>query len=165
MLRRLFPLFWMVLIGAAPLAAETILLVVQERIDGKPLPPPLAAKEGLGSGLFDAGCIVLEFPDSDRAPDQAAVTHTARSAGADLILTVSVEYTETAISANLVGRSARAVYALTNAANGVLRMKGTQDASNKDREADVDRRALGEELGALIAKKVAEALSAAVPAS
>jgi hypothetical protein len=76
-----------------------------------------------------------------------------------------VEYIETAISASLVRRSGRATYALTNAANGTVRTKGTQDASNKDREADVDRRALGEELGALIAKKIAEALAASGPAS
>jgi hypothetical protein len=165
MFRRLLPLFWIALIGAAPLAAQTVLLVVQESVDGKPLPSPLAVKEGLGSGLFDAGYIVFEFPDSDRAPDQAVVTHTARSAGADLILSVSVAYTETAISASLVRRSGRATYALTSSANGTVRTKGTQDASNKDREADVDRRALGEELGALIAKKIAEALAASGPAS
>jgi hypothetical protein len=165
MLRRLLPLFWIVLIGAAPLGAQTVLLVVQESIDGKPLPPPLAAKEGLGSGLFDAGYIVFEFPDSDKAPDQAVVTHTARSAGADLVLRVSVEYSEKTIGANLVRRSGRAAYTLTNAANGAIRTKGTQDASNKDREAEVDRHALGEELGSLIAKKVTEALMVAAPAS
>jgi hypothetical protein len=165
MFSRLLPLFCMALIGAAPLAAQTVLLVVQESVDGKPLPPPLAAKEGLGSGLFDAGYIVFEFPDSDTAPDQSVVTQTARSAGADLILTVSVVYTETAISTRLVRRSARAAYALTNTENGAVRTKGTQDASNMDREADIDRHALGEELGARVAKKVTDALMAAAPAS
>lgn len=165
MFRRLLPLLGIALISAAPLAAQTILLVVQESIDGKPLPPPLAAKEGAGSGLFDAGYIVFEFPDSDKAPDKAVVIHTARSTGADLILSVSVEYTETPISTSLIRRSGRAAYALTNAANGAVRTKGMLDASNKDREGDVDRRALGEELGTLIAKKVNEALMAAAPAS
>ena len=153
------------LIGAAALPAQTVLLVVRESVDGKPLPPPLAVKEGLGSGLFDAGYIVFEFPDSDKAPDQAVVTQTALSAGADLVLTVSVVYTETAASSRLVRRSARAAWALTNAENGAVRTKGMQDASNKDREADIDRRGLGVELGSRIAKKVAEALSAGAPAS
>jgi len=165
MLRRLVPFFCMALICAAPLAAQTVLLVVQERVDGKPLPPPLAVKEGLGSGLFDAGFIVFEFPDSDKSPDQAAVTRTARSAGADLILTVTVQYTETAINSRLVRRAAHAAYALTNAENGAVRTKGIQDVSNKDREADVDRRALGEELGTGVAKKVAGALAGTAPAS
>ncbi|HYW81963.1 MAG TPA: hypothetical protein VFB30_01830 [Spirochaetia bacterium] len=165
MLRRLVPFFSMALICAAPLAAQTVLLVVQESVDGKPLPPPLAAKEGLGSGLFDAGFIVFEFPDSDKAPDRAVVTHTARSTGADLILTVTVQYTETAIDSRLVRRSAHAAYALTNAENGAVRTKGMQDASNKNREADVDQRALGLELGAGVARKVAGALAGAAPAS
>jgi len=169
--RRLLPLFGIVLVGcmalvgAATLPAQTVLLVVRESVDGKPLPPPLAVKEGLGSGLFDAGYIVFEFPDSDKAPDQAVVTQTALSAGADLVLTVSVVYTETAASSRLVRRSARAAWALTNAENGAVRTKGMQDASNKDREADIDRRGLGVELGARIATKVAEALSAGAPAS
>jgi hypothetical protein len=165
MLRRLVPFFCMALVCAVPLAAQTVLLVVQESVDGKPIPPPLAAKEGLGSGLFDAGYIVFEFPDSDRAPDPAVVTQTARSAGADLILTVSVRYTETAINSRLVRRSAHAAYALTNAENGAVRTKGIQDASNKDREADVDRRALGKEVGAGVANKVTGALKGAAPAS
>lgn len=163
--RRLVPFFCMALICAVPLAAQTVLLVVQERVDGKPLPPPLAVKEGLGSGLFDAGFIVFEFPDSDKAPDQAALTQTARSAGADLILRVTVQYTEAAINTRLVRRSAHAAWALTNAENGAVRTKGLLDASNKDREADVDRHALGEELGAGVAKKVAGSLAGAAPAS
>jgi hypothetical protein len=93
------------------------------------------------------------------------VTHTARSAGADLILRVSVAYRETSISARLVQRSGRATYTLTDAATGAVRTKGMQDASNRDREAEVDRHALGEELGALVAKKITEALPAAAPAS
>ena len=165
MFRRLLPLFWITLIGVSPLAAQTVLLVVQESVEGKPLPPPLAAKEGLGSSLFDAGYIVFEFPDSDKAPDQSVVTQTALSAGANLILTVTVAYTETAISSRLVRRSARAAYALTNAENGALRTKGMQEASNKDREADIDRRALGVELGARVAKKVTDVLTTAAPAS
>ncbi len=165
MLKRLVPFLCMALVCCVPLAGQTVLLVVQESVDGKPLPPPLAAKEGLGSSLFDAGYIVFEFPDSDKAPDQAVVTQTARSAGADLILTVTVQYTETAINSRLLRRSAHASYALTNAENGAVRTKGMQDASNKDREADVDRHALGEELGAGVAKKVAHALAGAAPAS
>jgi len=165
MLRRLVPFICVALICAVPLAAQTVLLVVQESIDGKPLPPPLAAKEGLGSSLFDAGYIVFEFPDSDTGLDRAAVTQTARSAGADLILIVTVQYTETAIDSRLVRRSAHAAYALTNTEDGAVRTKGMQDASNKDREADVDRRALGEELGAGVGKKVARALAGAAPAS
>jgi hypothetical protein len=165
MSRRLVPFVCMALICAAPLAAQSVLLVVQESLDGKLLPSPLAVKEGLGSGLFDAGCIVFEFPDSDKAPDQAAVTQTARTAGADMILTVTVQYTETAVNTRLVRRLAHAAYALTNAGNGAVRTRGLQEASNKDREADVDRWALGKELGAGIAKRVAEALAGAAPAS
>jgi hypothetical protein len=162
--RRLLPLLSLALISAAPLAAQTLLLVVRESVEGKPLPPPLPTKEGLGSGLFDAGYIVLEYPDSPTAPNQAELTRTARSGGADLILSVTVEYTETAISLNRVRRSGRATYALTHASNGAVRAKGKQDASNRDREGEVDRRALGQEIGKLLAERVTEALKAATPA-
>ena len=168
MFRRLLLLFWtalaggMALVGAAPLSAQTVLLVVRESVDGKPLPPPLAAKEGLGSGLFDAGFIVVDFPDSARAPEPAEVTQTARTAGADLILTVSVVYTESAIGSSLVRRSAHAAYTLTDMDSGRVRTRGVQDASNKDRETDVDRRALGKELGARVAKRITDALSSVV---
>jgi hypothetical protein len=80
-------------------------------------------------------------------------------------LTVSVVYTETAVSSRLVRHSARAAWSLTNAENGAVRTKGIQDASNRDREADVDRQALGVELGARVAKKVTDALTTVAPAS
>jgi hypothetical protein len=161
MFRRLLPVFWIALISTTPLAAQTILLVVQESLAGTPLPSPLAAKEGLGSGLFDAGYIVFEYPDSDKAPDQAVVMQTARSTGADLVLNVSIAYTETSISTRLVRCAGRATYALIGAANGEVRLKGLQDASNKDREGEIDRRALGKELGTFLARKVAQAIIAA----
>jgi hypothetical protein len=161
----MLPLFLLSLISAAPLAAQTLLLVVRESADGKPLPSPLPAKEGLGSGLFDAGYIVLEFPDTPAVPDQAEIRQTARSGGADLIVTVTVEYTEAAISLNMVRRSGRAVYSITDAANGAVTAKGKQEASNKNRERDVDRRALGQEIGRSLAEKIKEALKTAVPAS
>ena len=162
---RLLPLFLLSLISAAPLAAQTLLLIVRESTDGKPLPPPLPTKEGLESGLFDAGYIVLEYPDAAAVPDQAELRRTARFGGADLILSITVEYTEAAISLNLVRCSGRAVYSITDAAHGAVRAKGKQDASNKDRERGVDRRALGQEIGRALAEKVTEALKSAAPAS
>lgn len=162
---RLLPLLLVSLISAAPIAAQTLLLVVRESTDGKPLPPPLPTKEGLGSALFDAGYIVLEFPDTPAALDPAELRRTARSGGADLIVSVTVEYAETAISLNLVRRSGRADYSLADATNGAVRAKGKLEASNKDRERGVDRRALGQEIGRTLAEKVTEALKSAAPAS
>jgi hypothetical protein len=162
---RLLLLFLLALISAAPLAAQTFLLVVRESMEGNPLPPPLPTKEALGSALFDAGYIVLEFPDAPVAPDPAELRRTARDGGADLILSVTVEYTESAISLNLIRHSGRAAYSLTDAANGAVRARGNQEASNKDREREVDRRVLGQEIGRTLAEKVAEALKSAAPAS
>jgi hypothetical protein len=156
-------LIYRTLVSAVPLPAQTLLLDVRESVNGAPLPPPLPSWDGLESRLFDEGFIVFDVASSPAAPDQGELTRLARTAGADLILVVTVEYAETAIGIELVRSTGRATYVLTDAGTGTVRASGKEQASNRDRERDVDRQALGREIGKLVGGRVATALNALAP--
>jgi len=142
------------LFAALPVTAQTVLLVVREKVDARPLPPPLAVREGISGSLFDAGFVVLDAPGSAPVPGPAELARLARSAGADVVLEVATEYADTALGTDLVRISARTSYALIDSSTSGIVAHGTQEATNKDRERDVDRAALGSEIGRNVAIEV-----------
>jgi len=97
--------------------------------------------------LFDAGCIVLEAPGISALPTPPEAAGMARSAGAEVALEVSTEYADTSLGTDLVQISARATYALIDTSTSVVLTLGTRTATNRNREKDVTRAALGAEIG------------------
>lgn len=146
------------LLAALPATAQTVLLVVREQADARPLPPPLAVREGLSGSLFDAGFIVLDAPGSAPVPGPAELARLARSAGADIVLEVATEYADTTLGTDLVRISARTSYALIDSSTSGIVAQGTRQATNKDREREVGRSALGSEIGRDVAGLVKKAL-------
>ena len=143
---------------AAPLPAQTILLAVRETVSGVPLPTPLPARESLEGGLFDQGFIVFDIRVSTPSPSRGELARIARTAGAGLVLEVLVTYVDTPISTHLVQTAGTADFALIDADTGEVTAQGGEKATNRDRERDVDRPALGREIGTLIAARIAKAL-------
>jgi len=58
-MRLAFPLFGL-LMAAAPLPAETYMLLVDSSLDGQPDPSPPALTEGLMSAMFEAGQVTFD---------------------------------------------------------------------------------------------------------
>jgi hypothetical protein len=112
----------------------------------------------VAGSLFDNGFIVFDIP-GDAAPRGAGeLIGAARSAGADLLLDVRVQYTDRGLGAGVVQISGTASYTLTDAASGVVRAKGEETATNRNREKDVDRAALGQEIGRTLAVRIRDAV-------
>ncbi len=131
-----------------------MLLVVVEAANSRPLPPPLAVREGVSASLFDAGCIVLDAPRSGKLPAPAEAARLARSAGAEVALEISTEYADVAVGVDLLRISARTTYVLIDPATSGVLERGTSEATNRDRERDVGRVALGAEIGKGVAQAV-----------
>jgi hypothetical protein len=142
-----------------PAAAQTVLLVVHEKLDTRPLPPPFAVREGLSGSLFDAGFIVLDAPGTGPVPGPVELARLARSAGAEVVLQCSTEYANTSLGADLVRISARTSFALIDSSTGGFLIQGTREATNKDREREVGRTALGGEIGRDLAALVRKTLA------
>jgi hypothetical protein len=156
------PLFAAVLLTAALFIASTgtagaqaILLVVQESDAGQALSEPLPVREGVDSSLFESGFIVFDVPGAPPARDELA--RMARSSGADLILTISVTWEDTANTTPL-RTAGRATFSAAKAATGASIADGTASATNKGREKDADRMRLGAEMGVQIAEQVKKAI-------
>ena len=143
---------------AVPLPAQTILLAVRETVRGVPLPTPFAAWESLEAALFDHGFIVFDIRVSTPSPSRGELARVAREAGAGLALELRVTYVDTPISTHLVQIEGTADFALIDAVTGEVTVQGGEKATNRDRERDVDRPALGREIGTLVAAAVAKAL-------
>jgi len=133
--------------AAQRLCAQSVLLVVVEAANSRPLAPPLAVREGLSSSLFDAGCIVLDSPGSAALPGPAEAARMARSAGAQVVLEVATEYSDTTLDADILRISARTTYTVIDSSTSNVLARGTRNATNRDRERDVSRAALGSEIG------------------
>ena len=146
------------LIMAPPLAAQTILLAVRETVGGVSLSAALTAQDSLEGGLFDQGFIVFDIRVSTPSPSREELARIARAAGAGLVLEVLVMYVKTPISAHLIQIAGTADFALLDAVTGEVTAQGQEQATNRDRERDVDRPALGREIGTLIAARIAKAL-------
>jgi len=140
------------------LSAQTLLLMVEESSRSGPLDPPLAVREGVAQNLFAAGVIVVEVPPTYVRPP--VLPAFARAAGADIILDVTASYTETPGAANRPDISVATTFSLIDAETGNTLAKASDDATNKDREAQVDRTALGEEIGVRIVAAAEKVLSA-----
>jgi hypothetical protein len=141
------------LLAGLPAAAQTLLLVVQENANSKPLPPPSGVRESLTSDLFDAGYIVLDAPGSSPLRVAAELAQVGQSAGADIVLTVATDYSDAPLG-DLLRISARTTYALIESTTGATLAHGPREATNKDRERDVSRTVLGGEIGRDVAARV-----------
>jgi hypothetical protein len=135
-----------VLLAAQGAGAQTVLLVVVEQANSRPLAPPLAVREGVSAGLFDAGCIVLDAPGSTALPAAGDAARLARSAGAEVALEIVTDYADTSLGRDLLRISARTTYTLIDT------------ATSRDREKDVNRAALGAEIGRDIVREVKDVL-------
>jgi hypothetical protein len=142
------------LLCALPAASQTVLLVVRERVDAAALPPPLPVREGISDSLFNAGVIVLDAPGSDPVPAAPQLARMAKAAGADAVLSVATVYADTRLGTELLRISARTTYSLIDSSTSGLIGTGTEEATNRDREGDVDRAALGGEIGRKVAEQV-----------
>ena len=142
------------LLAALPAAAQTVLLVVREKVDSTPLPPPFPVREGVSDSLFNAGVIVLDAPGSAPLPGAAELVRMARAAGAEAILEVETDYADTRLGTDLLRIFARTSYSLLDASTSGVIGAGTEGATNRDRERDVDRAALGGEIGRKVAEQV-----------
>ncbi len=159
--KRIFRILAVLLLAAAalPVTAESILLAVRETADGAGLTPPLPAREGIAGSLFDAGFIVFDLPGDPAARSTNEMVRLARSAGAELFLDVRVQYTDRALGAGVVRITGAASFTLVDAATGVVKAKGQRTVDNTNREKNVDRAALGQELGRTLAARITDALS------
>lgn len=151
------------LLAGLPAAAQTLLLVVQENANARPLPPPFAVREGISGDLFDAGYVVLDAPGSSPLPAAAELAHIAQSAGADIVLEVATDYSDTLLGMDMLRISARTTYSLIDSTTSAIIAHGTREATNKDRERDVSRSVLGGEIGKDVAAQAGIALRALRP--
>ena len=142
------------LLAGMPAAAQTLLLVVQEKANARPLPPPSSVREGASGDLFDAGYIVLDAPASTSFPAAAELALIGRSAGADLVLAVTTDYADAPYGLDLLRISARTTFALIDTTTSAVVAHGTREATNRERERDVNRSVLGGEIGRDVAAQV-----------
>jgi hypothetical protein len=141
---------------SASIAAQSILLVTQEDLLGKPASPPLQTREGLAAGLFQAGCIVFEKPGMTAATTGSDALAAARGVGADFLLIVATQFSQAPGDARTY--SSHTSYRLVDAAKGATIIEAAFDGSNKDREGSIDRSGLAREIGGLVVEKVLVAL-------
>ena len=139
---------------AMPAASQTVLLVVRENVDSDALPPPFPVREGLSNGLFDAGVIVLDAPGTERMPATAEAVRLATAAGAEAVVEVATVYADTTLQKDLVRIAARTTWTILDAATSRTIGSGTEEATNRDREKEIDRLALGGEIGRKLAAQV-----------
>jgi len=142
------------LLAALPAAAQTVLLVVRENVDSAALPPPFPVREGLSASLFDAGVIVLDAPGSEEMPAASEAARLALAAGAEAVVEVATVYADTKLDKDLLRISARTTWTVLDASTSRPIGSGTEEATNRDREKDVDRLALGGEIGRRVADRV-----------
>jgi hypothetical protein len=140
--------------------AQAVLLVVEETLNGTPLPPPFASHEGIAAALFDDGIIVLDLPGG-AVSDSAQLSRTAVSAGADYVLAVTVDYATSGSSAMRV--DAHAAFRLFPVPSGNMVLQAAADGTNKGRERTVDRAGLGDEVGRVVAGRAWAVLRQAAP--
>jgi hypothetical protein len=142
---------------AAPLCAQTMYVAVREASAGAALPAPTPAREGLESGLFAGGIIVLGLVNgTGGGPAQMAAA--ARAAGAETVLQLQVDYRDPPRGGAVAEISGSARFTLLDAATGAQRFSGTEAADNKGREKPLGRQEMGREIGARVAARVIEFL-------
>ncbi|HEY9593598.1 MAG TPA: hypothetical protein VHE79_03915 [Spirochaetia bacterium] len=148
-----------ILAAAAPARAQSVLIIDRERDGEVTLAPPLPVRDGLSDALYGEGLIVFDLPADAVPGTPAEILRLARTAGADVV--VQVDTTYTVVPGTTPRRiAARGTYTATSVRTGASLASGAVDATNANREKDVDRTRLGQELGGLIAAKVGAAIAA-----
>jgi hypothetical protein len=150
---RILPFLALALLAAAPVSAQTLLLSVRETSSGTEISGPRSASEGLESALFDKGFIVFDLPAASPLPTLADLAASAQAAGAEAALLVQVDYRDAPRGGDLSQVYGRASFTLVDAA-GTLRVKGVEEANNREREKPLTRLELGREVGARVAARV-----------
>jgi hypothetical protein len=140
--------------------AETILIAVTETVDGAQLLPPLPVREAVAASLFDSGAIVFDIPESTPPRGPEELLRAAQAGGADLLLVLEADYLNTKLASGLVRIAVAASFALIDAVSGKSISRGEADLDNRDHERDMNREALGKEMGRLLAGRIAVLLSA-----
>jgi hypothetical protein len=143
---------------AGVLGAETVMIAARETVDGAASQPPLAAVEGVSSGLFEAGHVVFDAGQVGASAKASDLAEVAREGRAGWLLQITVAYTQTKLDQEAVRVACSATFSLVNASTGATSFTDKVSASNAGREKKVDRAALGAELGKLISQKVVKAL-------
>jgi len=133
--------------AALPAAAETFLVVVAETDDGQPSAPPLAAREGIFSALFDAEQIGFEVP-ADWPPQRAEeLRRLAQEAGAGIVATVVVDWHQERQPGGALRVRGRGSIVLVDALTGRETASVAFAVGNEGRERTADRPRLGLEIG------------------
>jgi len=137
-------------VAGLPAAAETFLVAVAETDDGEPARPPLAAREGVFSALFEADHIGFEVPAdwSPRTADELA--RLATDAGAPVVAMVVVDWHREGMYGGALRVSARGEIVLVDALTGGECARAPIAVTNDGREWIADRVRLGVEIGAAL---------------
>ena len=144
--------------AAGALSAETIMIAVQETVDGTAGEPPLPTVEGVSKALYEVGHIVFDAGSvawTARADELAKI---ARDGQAEWLLRITVSYIQTKLDQKVARVTCSATYSLISLETGGSVLTDRLTISNTGREKTTDRMALGVELGELISKKVVERL-------
>jgi hypothetical protein len=151
----------LLLLPVVPAPAETFLVVVTETDGGEPSQPPLAAREGIFSALFDGEHIGFEFPAGELIPSTDALLTLAVEAGAGTVALVVVDWRQERLVGGALRVSGRGGLVLVDARSGAETARVPLAVANEGREQAADRRRLGVEVG--IALIAAYRTAAAVP--
>ena len=144
--------FLLLLLPVLPAPAETFLVVVIETDDGEPSRPPLAAREGIFSALFDGDHIGFEFPAGEPIPARDALRLLAAEAGAGTVALVVVDWHQERLVGGALRVSGRGTIVLVDAQTGDETDTVPLEVGNEGREQAAGRPRLGVEVGiALIA--------------
>jgi hypothetical protein len=138
------------LLAGVPAFASTILLSIDEIVDGAPAAPP-PATEGVFDALYEAGNIAFDTEDGSRALGTNELLPLARAGGAQYLLKAVVAFTHDGSPAGPV--VARAEFSFFTVGGAMLGSKVLTD-DNRGREGQMDLKGLGFELGARIGAEV-----------
>jgi hypothetical protein len=129
------------LLPAGPLAADTILLVTGETVDG-----------------FERGHIVFDAGQAAPVQGRSSLLDLARSGGAAWVLQAEAAFNEVPFGLGLRRISATARWALTRAEDGSTALDGTARGSNEGIEREAGRAGLAAKIAAEIADAIASQL-------
>ena len=146
------------LLPAGPLAADTILLVTEETVDGNACPPPLPLAEGLSEALFERGHIVFDAGQTAPVQERSSLLELARSGGATWVLKAEAAFNEVPFGLGLRRITATAGWTLIRAEDGSAAMSSTARGSNEGAEQEADRAGLAAKIAAEIADEIAPRL-------
>jgi hypothetical protein len=138
------------LAASLPAAAAAFLVAVAETDDGQPSVPPLAAREGIFSALFDAEQIGFEVPVDWPPQPMEQLARLAREAGADVVAAVVVNWHQECLAGGALRVSGRGSIVLVDALTGRETASVAFAVANDGREWTADRSRLGVEIGSAL---------------